>query len=66
MKRKYKIIEAHSGNSAREIRAAKNEFRKGVKDGRFDDCQNVTIKFKDVNYAITAEFYNSDTYQRLF
>lgn len=57
---RYKITAAHSGTDTKEIEKAKRHFRKILNAG--DTWNQVTsqinIQFNDINYEITASFFN--------
>lgn len=56
----YKITEAHSGNSEKEIQKAKRHFRKMKKKGIIygEITDTINIQFRDVNYSVCADFVN--------
>jgi len=59
MKYSYEVTEAHSGTSAKEIAKAKRLFLENVKSGLFVPYMDkIGIVFSDVNYVITATFYD--------
>lgn len=62
MMTKFKIKEAHSGNSQEEINKAKELFCENVGSGKFYNAENVGIQFSDVNSVIKAKYINIDDY----
>jgi hypothetical protein len=56
MRTTYIITEAHSGTSKKEIQKAKRFFRTTEKFGQI--TEKINIRFSDINYCITASFYN--------
>lgn len=60
MKTTYKITPAHSGTDSKEIEKAKRHFRKMLNTGDIWNqvSPQIDIQFSDVNYDITARFFN--------
>lgn len=60
MKTTYKITPAHSGTDSKEIAKAKRHFRKIVKSNTYYGqlTQVINVQFSDINYNITACFFN--------
>jgi hypothetical protein len=63
MKTTYKVIEAHSSTSEKEIRKAKREFLKKVKTGEIPNWakgETIELHFSDENYCITVNYIVSE------
>ncbi len=58
----YSVIPAHSGTSEQEIRKAKRQFLIMLNHGEIYGIisNKIQIRFLDVNYKITAEYYNEN------
>lgn len=56
---KYTITPAHSGTNEKEIQKAKRFFRDQVKKETYNTITDtINIRFEDINYTITASYYN--------